>query len=108
MGTIGFCIMEFGLHTFFGTKAYFKYRKQGKQTIYGPGSITCYLGFCVFGAILCWCMQGRTITGQDWLICTLIVLFIAICCVLGPETLMKKRDNKYSFANNGYYDRYSK
>ena len=108
MGTIGFCIMELVLHTFFGIKAYFRYRNQGKQTIYGPGSITAYLGFGVFGAILCWCMQGRTITGTDWLICAGILAFIGVCCVLAPENLMKKRDNKYFFATNGYYDRYVK
>ena len=106
MGTIGFCILELVLHTFFGTKAYLRYRSEGKQTIYGPGSITAYLGFGVFGAILCWCMQGRTIDTLDWIICILVVLFIVLGCVLLPENLLKKRDNPYFFQTKGYYDRY--
>ena len=108
MGTIGFSIMEIIIHTFFGTKAWLRYREQGKQTIYGPGSITAYLGFGVFGVILWHCMDGRTIATSDWIICGLVLLFIGVCCVLGPETIMKKRDNPYYFKTNGYYDRFVK
>lgn len=106
MGTIAFCALELIIHTFFGTKAYFRFRGQGKQTIYGPGSITAYFGFGVLGVILCRCMPGRTVGTTDWLICMLVLLFIGVCCILIPENLLKKKDNQYFFKTNGYYDRY--
>jgi hypothetical protein len=108
MGTIGFCILEVFLHTLFGTMAFFKYRTQGKQTIYGPGSITAYLGFGVFGVILCYGMQGRTIATSDWIICGIILAIIAFCCILIPENIIKKKDNDYFFRTDGYYERYKK
>ena len=107
MGTIGFCALEVFLHTLFGVMAYMKYRKAGKSTIYGPGSITAYLGFGVFGVILWYCMQGRTIGSVDWIVCAVILLFIAVCCILLPENLIKKKDNTFFFKTNGYYDRFN-
>lgn len=108
MGTVGFCVLEVAIHTVFGTLAYFKYRKNGKTTVYGPGSITAYLGFGVFGVILCYGMRGRTIAAHDWLICGIILAMIAFVWILIPENLIKKKDNQYFFATNGYYDRYLK
>ena len=39
--------------------AYFHFKKEGKTTIYGPGSITAYLGFGVFGSILVYSLIDR-------------------------------------------------
>lgn len=108
MGTIAFSVLEIIIHTTFGVKAYFKYRKHGKQTIYGPGSITAYLGFGVFGIILCYGMQGRVITSGDWIVCGIILAIIAFCCILIPENIIKKKDNDFYFKSNGYYDRFEK
>ena len=108
MGTIGFCILEVVIHTFFGTMAYLKYRVNGKKTIYGPGSITAYLGFGVFGVILWYGMQGRMIAGPDWLVCIGILAAIAFVWILIPENIIKKKDNKYFFASKGYYERFEK
>ena len=47
VGTIGFCLLEIFLHTLFGTVMYIHFRAAGKQTNYGPGSITAYFGFGV-------------------------------------------------------------
>lgn len=108
MGTIGFCLLEVIIHTTFGTMAYFHYKGKGKTTIYGPGSITAYLGFGVFGAILCYGMQGRTIGTNDWITCGVILAIIAFGLILIPENIIKKKDNKYYFKTNGYYDRFLK
>lgn len=108
MGTIGFCALEVFLHTLFGSLAYFRYKSKGKTTIYGPGSITAYLGFGVFGVIMCHAMQGRTITTNDWIICVIILSIIAFCCILIPENLIKKKDNGFFFKSNGYFDRFLK
>lgn len=108
MATIGFSALEVLLHTIFGTIAFFKYRSKGKTTIYGPGSITAYLGFGVFGAIMLYCMSGRVVTGNDWIVCGIILVIIALCCILIPENLIKKKDNRYYFETNGYFDRFLK
>lgn len=108
MGTIGFCALEVFLHTLFGSIALFRYKNKGKTTIYGPGSITAYLGFGVFGVIMFYAMQGRTITTNDWIVCIIILAIIAFGCILIPENLIKKKDNEYYFKSNGYYDRYLK
>ena len=108
MGSIGFCALELILHVGFGTAAYFRFRKQGKKTIYGPGTITCFWGFVPFGIILIYEMQGRTITGADWGWCAFVLCMIAFVWILIPENLIKKKNNKYFFASHGYYDRYLK
>lgn len=106
MGTIAFCILEVVIHTTFGTMAYFRFRADGKTTIYGPGSITAYLGFGVFGCILLYSIEGRVITGHDWLICAVILCIIAFVLILIPENIIKKKDNQFFFKTNGYYDRF--
>jgi hypothetical protein len=106
MGTIGFSILELVLHTFFGTQAWLRFRKDGKTTIYGPGSITAYLGFGVLGAILCWAMVGRAIMPVDWAVCAGVLAVIGLGCVLGPETIIKRHGNRYFFESAGYFERF--
>lgn len=108
LGTIGFCVLEVTLHTVFGIKMYQRFKRQGKTTIYGPGSITAYLGFGVFGAILLYSLQGRAITGADLAIAAGILAFIAIICILIPENLLKNPNSQYPFRSNGYFDRFRK
>lgn len=109
IGTIGFCVLEVIIHTIFGIQMYQRFHGKGKHTIYGPGSITAYLGFGVFGVILCYHMIGRSITATDWIVGALVVLVgIGIICVLGPETIIKKRDNDYAFHSAGYFERFMK
>jgi len=65
-------------------------------------------GFTVFGVILLYCMEGRTILSGDWIEAGIILLIIAVGCILLPENLLKKRDTQYYFENNGYYDKFLK
>lgn len=32
--------------------------------------------------------------------------FILVCCILVPENIIKQKDSKYFFKNNGYFDRF--
>lgn len=105
MATIIFCILEVLVHSFLGTMGYFKYRKQGKTTIYGPGSMTAYFGFGVLGVILFYSMQGQIIYASDWIICA-VSLIILLCWIFIPEYLIKKKDTEFIFKTNGYYERY--
>ena len=109
-GTITFSALEVIMHTFFGVKAYFYFRKDGKTTIYGPGSITAYLGFGVFGFILYYILveriKSKLLYSYDWAIMTGILIFILVFCILGPENMIKNKNSKYFFKTNGYFDRF--
>ena len=110
MGTFIFCSLEIIVHTSFGVKAYFTFKKEGKTTIYRLGSITAYSGFGVFGCILIHSLIDRIneklIFNYDWVIMIGEVLFILVCCILVPENAIKKKDNEYYFKTNGYFDRF--
>ncbi|MGM0168532.1 hypothetical protein IGI39_004287 [Enterococcus sp. AZ135] len=107
IGSVAFCLLEVGFHTYCGIRAYFKYKKKGKTTIYGPGSITAYLGFGSLGTIMMYNLQGKTIGTSDWLGCAAVLGLIACFCLL-PEIIFKKKDSPYYFASNGYYDQFLK
>ena len=106
LGTVIFCALELIVHTIFGTIMYVKFKANGKTTIYGPGSITTYLGFVVFGVILLYCMKDRAIVPGDWIGAAGVLGFILIGCLLLPDYLFKKKDNQYFFESNGYFDRF--
>ena len=38
--------------------------------------------------------------------CALFILFIGLCCVIGPESIIKKKDNEYFFKSAGYFERF--
>lgn len=109
LGTAIFCLLEFIGHTVFGTRMYLKFKSRGKTTIYGPGSITAYTGFTVFGIILLYTLSDRVITGRDVITAILLLLFITVFCILIPEGIIKKRyKDKYYFENAGYFERFLK
>ena len=106
MGSIIFCGMEMFVHTVIGIIMYLKFKNKGKSTIYGPGSITTYFGFVPLGVIGWYSIQGKGMTGTDWLMCVGILLFILLGCILIPENVIKKKDSPYEFETAGYYERF--
>ena len=107
VGTIGFCALEVIIHTYFGVMMYRKFHSAGKQTIYGPGSLTAYLCFGAWGVILCYGVNWNQLTGGDWLLAAAVVLIgVGLLSVLLPESLIKKRDNDYFFHSAGYFERF--
>ena len=108
IGTIIFCMLEFIIHSLFGFIMWKKFKSNGKTTIYGPGSVTAYLGFGFFGALLFGTMHGYNITSQDWFVAILILAFILIICILLPQNLLKKKDSEYYFSSAGYFEKYIK
>ena len=83
-----------------------RFRKKGKTTIYGPGSITAYFGFVPLGIIAVYCISEKTIILTDWIICLGILLFIGVICILIPENTIKKKESPYFFESEGYYKRF--
>lgn len=104
--TIGFCILEVVIHSYFGIAAWQRYRKVGKTTIYGVGSVTAYMGFGVFGVILCYSLADYTITGSDWLYGAIELIAMLVGVVVLPEQFTKSRDTKFIFPSAGYYERF--
>ena len=93
MGTIVFSALEVIVHTLFGIKAYFYFRKYGKTTIYGPGSITAYLGFGVFGIILAYVLvdriKAKLLHSFDWIIMICQIIGMFVFGILLPENIIK-------------------
>ena len=103
--TVGFCILEVVLHTYYGFMSWLRFRKAGKTTIYGPGSITAYFGFGVLGAILSYKLPDYTITTTDWQWGT-VELIAIVCFILIQEQLQKNRNTRFKFPSAGYFERF--
>ena len=104
--TIGFCILEVVIHSYFGIMAWLRFRSVGKTTIYGVGSVTAYFCFAPFGAILCYSLADYAITGSDWLYGIIELIVMLICVVVLPEQFTKSRDTRFVFPSAGYYERF--
>lgn len=104
--TIGLCILEVLIHTYFGVMAWLRFRSVGKATIYGVGSVTAYFCFGVLGVILCYTLADLTLTSTDWLWGVVGLLVMLLGCIISPEKLTKSRDTRFVFPSAGYYDRF--
>ena len=108
LGSLIFSALEVIVHTIFGVAMYSKFKNKGKTTIYGPGSITAYVGFGVFGTLLLYSLESLTITFGDWIVCAGFILELLIVFILMPEALTKRKDTIFFYENNGYFDRFLK
>lgn len=105
MGAACFSALEVSVHTFFGIKAYLKFRSKGKSTIYGTGSMTAYTGFLVLGLTMLREIINLGVTGKDILLCILILGITSILCFV-PEIKFKDTQSPYAYSSSGYYERY--
>ena len=105
LGAACFSALEVSVHTFFGIKAYLKFKGNGKSTIYGTGSMTAYTGFLVIGIIMLREIISLGVTGRDIIFCILILGITSILCFI-PEIKFKDKNSPYAYSNSGYYERY--
>lgn len=105
LGATCFSALEVSVHTFFGIKAYLKFKDNGKSTIYGTGSMTAYTGFLVIGIIMLREIISLGVTGRNILFCILILVITSILCFI-PEIKFKDKNSPYAYSNSGYYERY--
>lgn len=105
LGAACFSALEVSVHTYFGIRAYLKFKGQGKTTIYGTGSITAYTGFLVLGCIMIRQIvaQGLSVGDIGW--CVAILGIISIL-VFVPEAKFKDKNSPYAYGNSGYYERF--
>lgn len=106
LGTSIFSVLELFMHTWMGTKMYHHFKPCGKKTIYGPGSVTAYLGFLPLGIFSFYYIKHQEITATDLSICIGVLLYIALICILIPENTIKSRNTPYNFENAGYFERF--
>ena len=102
------CVLECIIHTLFGMRMYLRFKPKGKTTIYGPGSITTYLGFFPLGVLFVYELLQTQISGTDWVMGAVLAVVMLVGGIVLPENLLKKKDNAYRFSNNGYFDQFCK
>lgn len=102
------CILECIIHTVLGVKMFFRFKPKGKTTIYGPGSITTYLGFLPLGVLFVYELLHAQVIVTDWAMGVVLAVVMLGGGILLPENLLKKRNNEYGFRNNGYFDQFLK
>lgn len=107
LATLCFSALEVFAHTLFGTLMYFRFRDKGKTTIYGPGSITAYLGFGVIGTLSWYSIRSIQIQGSDIALCLIVLGIILFLFILIPENVIKRvKKTPYAFESAGYYQRF--
>lgn len=105
LGAACFSALEVSVHTYFGIRAYGRFKNKGKTTIYGTGSMTAYTGFLTLGCIMLRqiLLMGISVVDICW--CAAILGIISIL-VFVPEAVFKNENSPYAYPNSGYYERY--
>lgn len=105
LGAACFSALEVSVHTYFGIRAYMKFKDKGKTTIYGTGSMTAYTGFLPLGCIMARQIISSGIALTDIIWCV-VVLGITTILVFVPEIVFKDKNSPYAYPNSGYYERF--
>lgn len=105
MSVAGFALLEVGVHTYLGIRAYLRYRAQGKTTIYSVGSLSAYAGFGPLAVLAIMTCLQRGIQWTDWIWALAILMGIALLCVL-PEKIFQDKNSPYVFGWAHYYTRF--
>ena len=105
LGATGFSALEVSVHTYFGIRAYGKFKSKGKTTIYGTGSMSAYAGFLPLGCIMIWQIAAQGLRAADIGWCVAVLGIISIL-VFVPEAKFKDKNSPYAYPNSGYYERF--
>ena len=105
LGSTGFSALEVSIHTYFGIRAYGKFRSKGKTTIYGTGSMSAYTGFPPLGCIMGWQIAAQGLSTADIGWCVAVLGIISIL-VFVPEAKLKDKNSPYAYPTSGYYERF--
>lgn len=103
-----FGFAESMIHTVFGIIMKRTFKKNGKKTIYGPGSTTSYVYFFTVGV----CAISHILkTGFDTN-CLLTLLFCIVITVgafiVGLEKIFANPNTVYSYPDGGYFEKFLK
>nr|WP_300324535.1 HXXEE domain-containing protein [uncultured Anaerostipes sp.] len=96
-------------HTRDGINMYLKYKKKGKKTIYGPGSLSSFVGLIQLSTYaLIWLIDQKI---TMWAVGAGlgIVFFIIVGMILIPFQISKKvKSQRFAFQNCGYFEKYER
>ena len=106
LGAFCFSLLEISVHTYFGIRAYLKFKPQGKTTIYGTGSMTAYVGFLPLAAVLLRQITVQGVTLVDIGFCV-VILGITSILVFVPEAKFKNEHSPYAYSSSGYYEKFN-
>ena len=105
LGATSFSALEVSVHTYFGIRAYGKFKSKGKTTIYGTGSMSAYVGFLPLGCIMIRQIAAQGLRAADIGWCVAVLGIISIL-VFVPEAKFKDKNSPYAYSNSGYYERF--
>ncbi|MCD7997158.1 MAG: HXXEE domain-containing protein [Clostridiales bacterium] len=94
-------------HTMDGIRMYRRYADKGKRTIYGPGTITSYVGLIQLSTYgLVW-LTKQNIAASEVFAGIGIILLVVIGLILIPFIISKRvQSNRFAFSSNGYFEKY--
>ncbi len=94
-------------HTRDGISMYRRYKNKGKKTLYGPGTITSYIGLLQLSVIGCCWMAYNAFAAVQVIIGVAVVIGIVVCLILVPFAFSRKiKSQKYAFKDNGYFSKF--
>lgn len=105
LGATCFSFLEVSVHTYFGIRAYQKFKGKGKTTIYSAGMMTAYTGFLPLVVIMIRQIVSNGIKLSDVVICLLILGITSVLCFV-PEKKFKDINSPYAYPDCGYYEKY--
>ncbi|WP_082620303.1 HXXEE domain-containing protein [Secundilactobacillus collinoides] len=108
MALCGFCLLEVGMHTFFGVTMYRRFKDRGKKTIYNPGFASAYLGFGVIAIMMIQNVIASGVTGYDWVKTIIMLILMGLIEILLPERLFRNHNTSYGYASAKYFTKFLK
>lgn len=105
---IFFGYMECAHHTMNGIQVYHKLKNKGKRTLYGPGTITSFVGLAQLSTMgICW-IRGRSVNVTDIAVGIGIILFIALGLIILPFQISKRvKSQRFAFKESGYFEKFN-
>ncbi|GAO99559.1 HXXEE domain-containing protein [Fructobacillus ficulneus] len=108
-----FAMIEVVIHILFGTMALMKFKDQGKETIYFPGSFTSWVFFAPFGIVLIYkLVDNNLMTGNAWWWTVGILVAYFIFGFALPFLAFANRNTPYVYDQEPregfYFQRYTK
>lgn len=102
----GFCLLEVGMHTFFGIKMLARFKSRGKKTIYNPGLASSYLGFGTIAGLMIHYLSQQALTLSDWGPALVLLVAFALVEIIWPERTFKNLKTPYAYQSPRYFARF--
>jgi len=107
VAVILFGYAECAHHTMDGIRMYKRYAAKCKKTIYGPGTITSFVGLIQLSTYgLVW-LTKQNVSAIEVIGGVGIILFVVVGLILIPFQISKRIQSKrFAFSSNGYFEKY--